>query len=258
MSLSYRSQPDIKFPSNEFYSSAQIWWPGSNPVPLICANCCSGASAWVLLHNPGDSAWAVSCLCACVHGSEPCCRLSLSEIGDEVLAYLIASSLWPCGWRSLQTVLKHPHCAIGFLMCLCVCAQRQTFCLLIRNILSRLQATSWIEVVAGCLAPRAQILNKEDESLAPHDNLDKSHEQQFKYWWACVNSRVSAIMPQLTQIRFSIHINRTIWSDLNIKRFHLTDSDWQQKACKSTALCTASTASLSRNNESVKFCFFLF
>ena len=38
-----------------------------------------------------------SSVCACVRGTEPCDSLSLSKIGDEVLAYLIASSMRACG-----------------------------------------------------------------------------------------------------------------------------------------------------------------
>lgn len=63
-------------------------------------------------------------------------------------------------------------------VCVCAFAQlRQKFDQLIRNILSRLQATLRIKVVAGCLALPAHVLNREDVSLAPqfqkkHNNLD--------------------------------------------------------------------------------------
>lgn len=55
-----------------------------------------------------------SSVCACVRVTEPCDSLSLSKIGDEVLAYLIASSMRACGCMSIA------DCVCGATMSLCV------------------------------------------------------------------------------------------------------------------------------------------
>lgn len=62
------------------------------------------------------AAWSSEC--ACVRATEPCDSLSLSKIGDEVLAYLIASSMWACGCMCVQDCVRG---AAVSQVCVCVC-----------------------------------------------------------------------------------------------------------------------------------------
>ena len=65
---------------------------------------------------------ACSSECACVRATEPCDSLSLSKIGDEVLAYLIASSMWACGCMSVQDCVWGAALSqVCVCVCLCVC-----------------------------------------------------------------------------------------------------------------------------------------
>lgn len=114
------------------HHSKSFWRAAGTNTPLntmhdlvfvTSANCCIRISFTSVIKYPAGNLAPLRpavrrSVCACERVTEPCDSLSLSKIGDEVLAHLIASSMRACGCRVRLGIHNVPVC-----VCMYVCVR---------------------------------------------------------------------------------------------------------------------------------------